>query len=319
MVSFLKLITFVLFWILISSVFTYSERLIKVHDSSLKIINVKAVNVRASTSTSSEIKGLAYKDYQYPILDKYISHYKIALPNGSNGWISAGKKFTPFIEVVPDNQEIESSVKKSSQFVDPLFLLVYNNLNQKVNTKQSTNGIWDDFGLRKIYRQLTAAIPDNLLSSFDLTPSPFVSGPHKGFLLDLEHGNATFGHYNPHFLAFLDEQLTIILKNPTLKNYAQWIYDSHFKATIRALYFTYYVRNTNRSYAYRNTLEHSSYVLHKISKKINEDHIMFRQYNIDLFETVFAYQYWSRRHIDGSKKLVIDLITKIFNAFDDVD
>ena len=186
-------------------------------------------------SAYSEIKGLAYKDYQYPILDNYISHYKIALPDGTYGWISTGKTFRPFIEVVPKNKDIESSVKKPNKFVNPLFLLVYNNLNQKVNTKQSTNGVWDDFGLRKIYRHLTAAIPDNLLNSVDLSPPVFVSGPHKGFLLDLEHGNATFGHYNPEFLV-LDEQLKIILNNPTLKNYGQWIYDRHFKTTLRALY-----------------------------------------------------------------------------------
>ena len=39
----------------------------------------------------------------------------------------------------------------------------------------------------------------------------------------------------------------------------------------------------------------------KKSKKIKDDYIMLRQYNINLFEINFAYQYWSRRHIDGSK------------------
>ena len=159
-----------------------------------------------------------------------------------------------------------------------------------------------------------------------LLPHPiYISGPHAQALV--QNNRSDFGHYNPKFLHWLEEQIDTQLSNPKVVEQTQIGFDQNLRAIVQLHYSlrTFLLTNHKEEYEvavsnYRNRVSDgilpdeksaSSTLTMDIYKFVLAFNKSGMIQNPDPYSTLVGALFWVRRDVDGTSEQWHRILGKI--------
>ncbi len=158
----------------------------------------------------------------------------------------------------------------------------------------------------------------------------YVSGPHDS---SLNTGNRTqFGHHNPQFLLWLEQQVDSQLGNQNIITYTRGGYEKNLQHSVHLYYYlrTFMQQNSPEAFQlavgnYRSRIDDivqpdeasaSSTLSRDIYSIMGEFVRSDTVANADYRETHLAIMFWARREIDGTANQWFQILEKILHYYE---
>lgn len=217
-------------------------------------------------------------------------------------------------------KKMEASPENPAVFKLMEITYLWDLLKEGYEPDRDRDDTWLEVGFRSKYAMAKQYAALNMIEAA-FGERVFLSGPH-GSDMDFNSSNS-FGHYNPAFIAVLNNTLNETLGNPMFKEALEKLYSQQLMTMAKIHFDAYYYLQLNPQYLQIMLAQYESGINNSGGMNFNEFNNNFDAFSqieserdLNIYEGFNAPGFWLRRIMDGTAQPMIELLEMAMQALD---